>query len=67
MKQVILLSLFLYFQKNLLAQQDTLYVFDAYADKHLVVEKKWRTSCKYLEGYIINKNYVIYLNKKIYR
>ena len=60
MKQVILLSLFLCFQKNLLAQQDTLYVFDAYADKHLVVEKKWRTSCKYLEGYIINKNYVIY-------
>ena len=40
MKQVILLSLFLYFQKKLLAQQDTLYVFDAYADKHLVVEKK---------------------------
>ena len=39
MKQVILLSLFLCFQKNLLAQQDTLYVFDAYADKYLVVEK----------------------------
>lgn len=59
MKYLILL-LFLCFMQNLSAQAEDLKVTDATRADSLTVKKNWNVRYKYVEGFIFNKDYVIF-------
>lgn len=56
----LILFLFLCFMQNLSAQAEDLKVTDATKADSLTVKKNWNVRYKYVEGFIFNKDYVIF-------
>ena len=56
----LILFLFLCFTQNLSAQAEDLKVTDATKADRLTVKKNWNVRYKYVEGFILNKDYVIF-------
>lgn len=56
----LILFLFLCFMQNLSAQAEGLKVADATKADSLTVKKNWNVRYKYVEGFIFNKDYVIF-------
>ena len=56
----LILFLFLCFMQNLSAQAEGLKVTDATKADSLTVKKNWNVRYKYVEGFIFNKDYVIF-------
>ena len=56
----LILFLFLCFMQNLSAQAEDLKVTDATKADNLTVKKNWNVRYKYVEGFIFNKDYVIF-------
>nr|WP_314561907.1 DKNYY domain-containing protein [uncultured Capnocytophaga sp.] len=59
MKHLISLLL-LYYLQNLSAQTEPLKVTDAIKVNNLNIEQNWNSGCRYVEGYILNKDYLVY-------
>lgn len=56
----LILFLFLCFMQNLSAQAEDLKITDATKADSLTVKKNWNVRYKYVEGFIFNKDYVIF-------
>ncbi|MFC2427166.1 MAG: DKNYY family protein, partial [Capnocytophaga leadbetteri] len=56
----LILFLLLCFMQNLSAQAEDLKVTDATKADSLTVKKNWNVRYKYVEGFIFNKDYVIF-------
>ena len=59
----LILFLFFCFMQNLSAQAEDLKVTDATKADSLTVKKNWNVRYKYVEGFIFNKDYVIFQTK----
>ena len=59
----LILFLFFCFMQNLSAQAEDLKVTDATKAYSLTVKKNWNVHYKYVEGFIFNKDYVIFQTK----